>query len=609
MAEVIWHKLVSSDLQGPEYIAAPLSRHDRSNHCAVHDVRRQISAKTAINRHKELTSAMVRYAQLLSLCAAVLIASTAVCGGQATPSAPAQGPICPSPGDLSPRSGEHPLAPLIRWGKAGVAALQRVDAYTCRLAKRERVGGKLSNYQWMSVKVRQNPFSVYAAFANKQERPWQEVVYVEHRDGGKMFVHSDEFRLMGTVSLFPDSDRAMRDNRYPLTEVGVLNLIQRLVEHAENDSKFEDCEVKIFKDAKIESRPCLYIRVTHKARRPEFSFHMARIFIDNELNVPVRYEAYTWPDEPNGKPLLMEEYTYLDFKLNSQFTDRDFDIHNPDYFFPPDFGEPDVDFADVKPVAQLPGTSGKDGSKSGDSAQPLAGVLALAKVTMARVNQARDYTCLLSHREQSGAEPGKYENLLLKIRHDPLAVYAFFLGPKTPKGQEAIYKSGPTGQNVVVHSVPGQGRPTVTRQVAADSAELTTSTGEPMNNLGMRSQLARWIAMYEAELPHGEATVKYYPEVELDQHLATCIEVTHPTARPHFRFERTRWYIDDELKLPVRFEAYGWPASPGGKPPLVEEVNFRNVEINRGYTDEDFDPSNPNYAFGRQGPTVRTTSR
>ena len=43
-------------------------------------------------------------------------------------------------------------------------------------------------------------------------------------DGGKMFVHSDEFRLMGTVSLFPDSDRAMRDNRYPLTEVGTINM-------------------------------------------------------------------------------------------------------------------------------------------------------------------------------------------------------------------------------------------------------------------------------------------------------------------------------------------------------------------------------------------------
>ena len=236
--------------------------------------------------------------------------------------------------------------------------------------KRERVAGKLTNYQGMSIKMRQHPFSVYAAFTNKQDRPWQEVVYVDGRDAGKMFVHSDEFRLMGTVSLFPDSDRAMRDNRYPLTEVGILKLIQRLVEHAESDSKFDDCEVKIYKDAKIESRPCLYIRVTHQTKRPEFSFHMARIFIDNELNVPVRYEAYTWPETADGKPVLMEEYTYLDFQTNSQFTDRDFDINNPDYFFPPDFGEPDVDFADVKPLvaATRPEPSARTKTADGRSA-------------------------------------------------------------------------------------------------------------------------------------------------------------------------------------------------------------------------------------------------
>ena len=51
---------------------------------------------------------MVRYAQLVPLCFAVFVASTAVCGGQAPPSRPAQGPICPSPGDLSPQPGEHP---------------------------------------------------------------------------------------------------------------------------------------------------------------------------------------------------------------------------------------------------------------------------------------------------------------------------------------------------------------------------------------------------------------------------------------------------------------------------------------------------------------------
>ena len=149
----------------------------------------------------------------------------------------------------------------------------------------------------------------------------------------------------------------------------------------------------------------------------------------------------------------------------------------------------------------------------------------------------------------------------------------------------------------------------MTRQVPVNSPELTVSTGEPINTLGMKTQLARWIAMYEAELPHGEATVSYYPEVEVDQHLATCIEVTHPTARPHFRYERTRWYIDDELKLPVRFEASAWPTAAGQPPALAEELNYRNVELNRGLTDEDFDPSNPNYAFGRQSATVRTTGR
>ena len=168
-----------------------------------------------------------------------------------------------------------------------------------------------------------------------------------------MFVHSDEFRLMGTVSLYPDSDRAMHNNRYPLTEVGILNLIKKLVEHAESDSKFDDCEVRIFKDAKIEGRPCHYIRVTHqkRARNSRFTW---RIFIDNELNVPVRYEAYTWPTDPAGKPELLEEYTYLDFRFDVQFTERNFDINNPDYFFPPDFGNPEVDFADVKPASLPP---------------------------------------------------------------------------------------------------------------------------------------------------------------------------------------------------------------------------------------------------------------
>ncbi len=507
--------------------------------------------------------------------------------------------IGPPPGDLSPKAGEHPLAPLIRWGKAGAAALEKLDDYSCALVKRERVANKVTPYQRMTAKVRHAPFSVYAAFVHNKERPWQEVIYVDGHNSGKMYVHSDEFRMMGTVSLFPDSDRAMRDNRYPITEVGILKLIQRLVEHAESDARFDDCEVKIYKDAKVENRPCLYLRVTHKNPRPEFTFHMARIFIDNELNVPVRYEAYTWPSKAGGQPELLEEYTYVDFQFNKQLNDRDFDINNPAYYFPPDYGDPAVDFADVKAVAELP-----DGPAPAAGSPPLAGAIAMAQESLTKLEGVKDYSCLLTHRAK-GSDTPQYENQLLKVRQSPLAMYAFFLGPKTPKGQEAIL----SGNQALLHTVGGRGQGGMTRKVPADSSDLTGALGAPLNSLGLQAQLKRWIAVYQRELPLKDATVKYYPQIEVDHRLANCVEVTHGAQRSQAPYYQSRLYYDAETKLPVRFEAYGFPAVAGQAAPLIEEFTYRNVELDQGLTDQDFDASNPNYTFGSQTAKVPTTGR
>ena len=60
---------------------------------------------------------------------------------------------------------------------------------------------------------------------------------------------------------------------------------------------------------------------------------LAQIFIDDELQVPVRYAAWGWPSSPGGEMPLLEEYTYLKIALNQGLTDRDFDHENPDYNF------------------------------------------------------------------------------------------------------------------------------------------------------------------------------------------------------------------------------------------------------------------------------------
>jgi hypothetical protein len=126
---------------------------------------------------------------------------------------------------------------------------------------------------------------------------------------------------------------AMQGQRYPLTEIGLINLTQRLIEVGQKDTQYGECDVKFFPGAKINNRLCTCIQVTHPVPRRNFLFHVARIFVDEELNVPVRYESYDWPKERGAAPDLLEEYTYLNLKVNQGFSDADFDIHNSNYRF------------------------------------------------------------------------------------------------------------------------------------------------------------------------------------------------------------------------------------------------------------------------------------
>lgn len=248
-----------------------------------------------------------------------------------------------SPAPVSVRAGltgaqpnEHPLMPAIRWAQAGLKDLEKIQDYSATVVKRERVDGKLGEPEFMFVKVRHKPFSVYLYFLKPDANKGQEAIYVDGQNDGKLMGHGTGIRKMfGTVALDPTGPVAMRGNRYPITEMGVLNLVRRLVEVGEKDSQYGECEVKFIPGAKINDRVCTCIQVVHPVARRNFRFHVARIFVDDELNIPIRYESYDWPSEAGGAPELLEEYTYLNLKLNNGFSDADFDVNNPNYAFKP----------------------------------------------------------------------------------------------------------------------------------------------------------------------------------------------------------------------------------------------------------------------------------
>jgi hypothetical protein len=225
------------------------------------------------------------------------------------------------------------------WAKAAVANIEKnLRDYTAVFTKRERSGGALGPVQIMFLKVRQKPFSVYMHFLAPEDRKGDEAIYVEGRNGGNLLGHTTGLlnAVLGTIPLSPDSMIAMKGQRHPITEVGLLHLTRLLLEAAQRESRRNVCRIRTLPGAKINGRPCTCIEAIipfATAAHPQGS-RMARIFIDQKLNLPIRYEQYEWSGAAAEKPVLVEQYTYLDLKLNVGLTDADFDRHNPNYSFP-----------------------------------------------------------------------------------------------------------------------------------------------------------------------------------------------------------------------------------------------------------------------------------
>jgi hypothetical protein len=245
-------------------------------------------------------------------------------------------------------AGEHPLAPLVKYASERYQYIdQHVKDYTCTLVKRERVGGRLSDFEILSMKLRHGkveqgkvvtPLAVYVRFLAPAELRDREALYVEGRNDGKIIARRGGLRLpYVTAAVDPTGELAMQGNHYPVTEIGFKNLLQRLIEVAREDMHNGECEVKYYPGAKINGRLATMIEVTHPVRRPHFLFSVARIFVDDELQLPIRYASYDWPAEAGGQPQLIEEYTYLDLKLNVGLSDWDFDHRNESYYFRKDF--------------------------------------------------------------------------------------------------------------------------------------------------------------------------------------------------------------------------------------------------------------------------------
>jgi hypothetical protein len=245
-----------------------------------------------------------------------------------------------------PPAAPHPLDPAINLAHQSLGMIQRDLAdYTGVLVKRERIGNSLGEHEFMFVKIRNRktdsnnqltvPFSVYLAFLKPAAVKGREVIFVENQNSGNLIAHEGGMkRMLGTHSLQPTGMLAMAGQRYPLTDIGIENLVFKLIERGEKDKKYGTCNVDLIPGAKVSKRDCTIIQVVHPVQQPHFDFHVAQIFMDDQLKIPVRYAAFDWPAKAGDSTgEVIEEYTYQDLKFNVGLTDADFDPNNKDYNF------------------------------------------------------------------------------------------------------------------------------------------------------------------------------------------------------------------------------------------------------------------------------------
>lgn len=214
-----------------------------------------------------------------------------------------------------------------------------VHDYTATLVKRERIAGQLGPETRMALKLRHPASgsggpSVYLKFLEPVAQRGREVIWSADRPQGKLIAHEGGLLNLLSVELDPHGTLAMLGNKYPITEIGLVRLLEKMLEKIDRQVDLSQCQIEVREHQRVGDRECRLFQVTQPRHIPGADFYIAQFFLDTERQLPLRYAAFLWPTKEGGPPPLEEEYTYLDLRTNVGLNDADFDPDNPQYQFP-----------------------------------------------------------------------------------------------------------------------------------------------------------------------------------------------------------------------------------------------------------------------------------
>ena len=207
------------------------------------------------------------------------------------------------------------------------ASFTRVKDYMGTLVKEERVAGQLQPEQYIMLRVRQQPFSVYLKWTGPKAFEGQEAYYISGKNDNKLRAKTTGLAgMVGFVSLEPTDPRALKQSRHAITETGIGHLIETLSRGYERDRQAGPGQVQVsFRDFMFQQKQVSGMETLHRVNNGQSYCYRTLVYFDKQTKLPVRFEAYDWPT--NGGPQggeKLECYSYIDLKFNVGLTDAAF---------------------------------------------------------------------------------------------------------------------------------------------------------------------------------------------------------------------------------------------------------------------------------------------
>ncbi len=225
----------------------------------------------------------------------------------------------------------HPLVNVLKLASRSLDAMESIKDYQAVVIKKEVVGGKLLSSQ-MEMKFREEPMGVYLKFIDPH--PGREVLYVKGQNNGNMLVHETGIAsLVGALEVDPEGKLALEHNRYPISRIGLKNMLTMLTERWLKETKLEGVDVKFYPSAKIGEVSCKVLVISYAEKNDNVRYAVSKLYLDPQTDLPIRLQNYDFPAKAGEQPVLVEDYFYTNMKTNVGLKEIDFDKSNPAYGF------------------------------------------------------------------------------------------------------------------------------------------------------------------------------------------------------------------------------------------------------------------------------------